>query len=171
MNKERLFLALKGLGLSTALALSGAYLIAPWEGEVRTVYVDPVGIKTVCYGHTGGYVKEGKQYTGEDCIKILAEDIASHNREMRKYIQVPLTIYQEAALTSFCFNIGVNACRKSTAFKLLNRFDYSGACAQLKRWVFAGKKALPGLISRRGDEYQVCMGQMKGLPLEVISVR
>ncbi len=171
MNKQQLFLALKGLGLSTALALSGAYLVAPWEGEVKTVYVDPVGIKTVCYGHTGGYVKAGKTYTGDECIKILAEDLYKHNQEMRKYIHVPMTIYQEAALTSFCFNIGVQACRNSTAFKLLNSFDYSGACAQLKRWVFGGGKVLPGLISRRGDEYLMCMGQMHSLPKEVSNVR
>lgn len=167
MNKAQVFIALRGFGLSAALALSGAYLVAPWEGEVRAVYVDPVGIKTVCYGHTGGYVKSGKTYTGEECLKILAEDLYSHNQEMRKHIRVPLTIYQEAALTSFCFNIGVNACRKSTAFKLLNSFDYSGACAQLKRWVYGGGALLPGLIKRRSDEYLMCMGQMTGLPGEV----
>jgi lysozyme len=165
MNKSQVFARLLALGIGSALALSGAYLVAPWEGEVRTVYVDPVGIKTVCYGHTGGYVKEGKTYTGDECLKILADDLVSHNREMRKHIRVPITIHQEAALTSFCFNVGINACRKSTAFKLLNQFDYAGACAQLKRWVFAGGKVFNGLVNRRGDEYAMCMGTMKGLPL------
>jgi lysozyme len=172
LNKAQLFARLLALGIGSSLALSGAYLVGPWEGEVRTTYIDPVGIKTVCYGHTGGYVKAGKTYTGNECVEILARDLVEHNREMQKYIRVPINMYQNAAFTSFCFNVGVNACRNSTAFKLLNQFNYAGACAQIKRWIFAGGKVFAGLVNRRGDEYSMCMGTMKGLPLspEVLNV-
>lgn len=172
MNKTQLFARLLAVGIGSSLALSGAHLVGSWEGEVRAVYVDPVGIKTVCYGHTGKYIKDGKAYTHEECVQILAHDLVEHNREMHKYIRVPINLYQDAAFTSFCFNVGVKACRNSTAFKLLNQFDYTGACAQLKRWVFAGGKVFTGLVNRRGDEYAMCMGTMKGLPLssEVLSV-
>lgn len=172
MSKAQLFARLLALGIGTSLALSGAYLVKQWEGESRTVYIDPIGIKTVCIGHTGGYLKEGKLYTGDECIKILAHDLVEHNREMLKHIRVPINTYQNAAFASFCFNVGVAKCRNSTAFKLLNQSDYAGACAQLKRWVFAGGKKFTGLVNRRGDEYAMCMGRMKGLPLsaEVLSV-
>ena len=36
--------------------------------------------------------------------------------------------------------------------------DYSGACAQILRWTYAGGKVEPGLLARRKTEYRQCMG-------------
>ena len=150
---------LLALGLGLATALSGGYLVAPSEGEVDSPYLDPVGIKTVCYGHTGNDI-EDRKYSPEECLKVLAADLDSHNRKMLGYIRAPITIQQNAAFLSFCFNVGVAKCSASTAFKKLNAMDYTGACAELKRWVYAGGRKLPGLVTRRANEYAMCMGQM-----------
>lgn len=40
---------LAAYGLGGAIALSGAFLVAPFEGKENKVYVDPVGILTSCY--------------------------------------------------------------------------------------------------------------------------
>ena len=44
---------LSAAGVSTGVVLAMLYLIAPHEGKINTVYLDPVGIPTVCYGQTG----------------------------------------------------------------------------------------------------------------------
>lgn len=158
-SKNSLTGRLLALGIGLAAAVSGGYLVAPSEGEINSPYLDPVGIKTVCMGHTGRDI-ENREYSHDECVQILAEDLDRHNRQMLGYIRVPITVQQNAALLSFCFNVGVSACSRSTAFKKLNAMDYSGACAELKRWVYAGGRKMPGLITRRANEYAMCMGQM-----------
>ena len=159
MNKAQITSRLLAAGAVLAAAIGGGYLVAPSEGLVNTPYLDPVGIQTVCYGHTGRDI-ENRPYSNDECLSMLAEDLDAHNRQMLGYIRAPITIQQNAAFLSFCFNVGVSKCSRSTAFKKLNAMDYSGACAELKRWVYAGGRRLPGLVTRRANEYAMCTGQM-----------
>jgi len=151
---------LSALGLSSALVIAGAGTVSYYEGKENKVYIDPVGILTSCYGHTGPELKTGQKFTDEECIDQLAEDLLSHDQGMMKAIKVPLTDYQHAAFLSFCFNVGIKACTSSTAFKLLNEGRYAEACGQLLRWNKAGGKVLQGLVKRRESEYKVCTGQI-----------
>lgn len=159
MNK--LIKQLLGIGLALPLAISGGYLVGPFESKVNKVYVDPVQILTSCYGHTGPKLKLGQKFTDEQCLEQLAEDLVEHDKGMMKAIVVPLNDYQHAAFLSFCFNIGVRKCTSSTAFKLLNKKDYVGACNELLKWKFAGGKILKGLIKRRQAERAMCLGEIK----------
>ncbi len=150
---------LSALGLSSALVIAGAGTVSYYEGKENKVYIDPVGILTSCYGHTGKELKLNQKFTDEQCIDQLAVDLLSHNKGMMKAIKVPLTDYQHAAFLSFCFNVGVKACTSSTAFKLLNEGRYKEACMQLLRWNKAGGNVLEGLNKRRKSEVQVCLGE------------
>lgn len=146
-------------GLGGAIALSGS-LVAYYEGKENKVYVDPVGILTSCFGHTGQELKLGQKFTDDQCLEQLAEDLVEHDKGMLKAIQVPLTDYQHAAFLSFCYNVGVKACTSSTAFKLLNKKEYKKACDQLLRWNKANGKVLRGLTKRREAERKLCLGEI-----------
>lgn len=149
---------LLALGLSSAVVLSGTYLIVPFEGKVNKVYVDPVGILTSCHGHTGPELKLGQKFTDEQCLDQLAEDLVEHDKKMLKLINVDMTDHQHAAFLSFTYNVGVNSFKNSTLRKKLNNGDYTGACNELTKWVYAGKEVLPGLVRRREAEKKVCLG-------------
>ena len=149
---------LLGVGLSMSVALSGAFLVTPNEGKVNHTYLDPVNIITSCYGHTGPELKLGQNFSDLDCLNQLASDLGDTEKQVHSVIKVPLTYYQEAALISFTYNVGVTNLRKSTLAKEFNSKQYDKGCKELLKWVYAGKKKLAGLEKRREAEYKMCIG-------------
>lgn len=147
---------LAAMGLASSMVLAGS-LVAPWEGLSLTAYKDVVGVWTQCYGDTHN-VDRTRAKTDAECTQSLAKELVKHNEEMKRYVLVPLTDYQEAAFTSLVYNIGVGNWRNSTALKLLNKGLYKEACMQLPRWNKAGGKEYRGLTNRRKDEMEVCLG-------------
>jgi len=147
----------KSGGAAAAIALA-AGLVAYYEGYVPHGYSDPVGIPTVCYGHTGPEVKLSNRYTMQECKALLSGDLAKANAIVRNCIHVPMTVGQEAAFTSGTFNAGARLVCGSTLQRLANAGDMTGACAQLSRWVYARGVKLNGLVKRRAAEKAMCMG-------------
>jgi lysozyme len=45
---------LKAIGAITGALALGTSLVAGFEGLRTRAYLDPVGIPTICYGHTNG---------------------------------------------------------------------------------------------------------------------
>lgn len=160
-TKSTLTKKLLAYGFTAAVALSGGYLIAPNEGKVNSTYIDPVGIATSCYGHTGPEVKLGQKFTDEQCLDQLAKDLSAHDKQMMNLVRVPLTDYQHAAFLSFTYNVGVGNFKSSTMLRKLNSKDYEGACEELSKWVYAKKQKLNGLVTRRQQEKAVCMGEVE----------
>lgn len=163
MPKNKMLALLAALGLSIGGIFAGSLIVPPNEGLVTHGYVDPVGVVTSCYGHTGPDVEVGKKYTNEQCVQQLADDIQTADKAVRSAIHVPLTWYQEAALISFTYNVGANNLRHSTMVKLFNEGKYTEGCKQMLRWVYAGGKKLPGLLKRRQQETEVCLGNVKSV--------
>ena len=145
--------------LGASLLAAAAAFIAPHEGLRQEAYYDPVGILTVCYGHTGPDVKKGVRYSEEQCQRILKNDIQRH-AEALDCIKTPLTEHQKVAFVSFAFNIGTTKFCKSTLVKKANAGDMKGACKELDKWVYGKKNGkmvkLPGLVKRRAQERRVC---------------
>lgn len=160
-TKSSLTKKLLAYGFTAAVAMSGGYLIAPSEGKVNQVYLDPVNIKTSCYGHTGPELKLGQKFTDEQCLDQLAKDLSSHDKQMMNLVRVPLTDYQHAAFLSFAYNAGVGNFKSSTMLRKLNSKDYEGACEELSRWIYAKKQKLNGLVTRRQQEKDMCLGKTK----------
>lgn len=146
------------LGASFVIAVSATFLVAPFEGKENKAYLDLVGIPTICFGEIKG-VKLGDYKTDAQCEESLAKELTSYNKEMKKYVTVPLPENMEVAYTSFVWNVGLGAWKNSTLLKKLNSKDYPGACQQLLRWDKAGGKTVKGLTNRRQAEYKVCMGK------------
>ena len=175
------------LGLSSTLAISGAYLIAPFEGGKKDkqgnniAYIDMVGVPTICQGITTG-VKLGDKKSDAECEQLLAKELSKYNTQMKKNVRVPLSPHEEIAYTSFVWNVGVGAWNNSTLLKKLNANDRIGACNEILKWnkgtfsrqaslqqVKNGEICTPkpngtfsctikGLTNRRKVEHQVCLG-------------
>lgn len=146
-----------GLGASALLALAG--FVAYHEGYVPQTYADPVGIPTVCFGHTGPDVQMGQTKTRAECEALLQDDLGRAYAGVRRCITAPMQDHQAAALTSFTFNVGATALCKSTLARYANAGDWARACAELDRWVYAKGRKLPGLVKRRAEERAMCEGR------------
>lgn len=187
------------LGLSSTLAISGAYLVAPLEGSKKDkqgnsiTYIDMVGVPTICSGITSG-VKLGDKKTDAECEQLLAKELSKYNTQMKKNVRVPLSPYEEIAYTSFVWNVGIGAWDNSTLLKKLNANDRVGACNEILKWnkgTFSRKAALQqsksgeicthkpngtfsctikGLTNRRKAEHQVCLGNSSEINNTIRSV-
>lgn len=145
--------ALKTRVAAVALGLSvaGAGAIVAHEGMRKVAYVDPVGVVTVCAGHTAT-AKLGQVKTDAECLALLQQDVKHAEGAVKRLVSVPLTQEQFDALVSFVFNVGETSFARSTLLKKVNAFDCYGAGKEFSRWTHAGGRELPGLVVRRTSE-------------------
>ncbi|AQU84931.1 MULTISPECIES: lysozyme [unclassified Halomonas] len=149
---------------ATAGALSIATaVVSYYEGYRPTAYRDPVGIATICYGHTAT-ARMGQTHSQERCTELLQADLGHAFSAVDRRAQVELPPPTRAALASFVYNVGEGAFARSTLLRKLNAGDLRGACNELSRWVYAGGKQLNGLIKRRATERELCLAGIKEEP-------
>jgi lysozyme len=149
-------IALVGAGCCSLLIT----FVPKFEGEVRHGYRDPIGIITACDGHTAT-AELGRTYTHEECESLLQTDLLEHAEGVEQCVNIgELTTGQRAAVISFAFNVGVQKFCDSTFARKLNHHD-STACAELSKWIYAGGRQLPGLVSRRATERAICEGKVQ----------
>ncbi len=140
--------------LTAALGVAGA-VVAYYEGKENRAYRDPVGIVTICYGHTTT-ARLGQTHTDEECDRLLQADLGKAFEAVDRYVRVPLPVERRAALASFVYNVGEGAFKNSTLLRKLNQGDIAGACKELDRWIYAKGQVLPGLVKRRSTERELC---------------
>lgn len=134
-------------------------LVATWEGFEPKVYLDPVGIPTVCYGHVlHNNLPVGTEFSTEACHNILHSDLIVASNAVDALVKVRISDNEKAAYTSFVFNVGIGSFKSSTLLRKLNEGDHIGACHELPRWVYAKGKKLKGLVNRRQAEMEMCLG-------------
>lgn len=138
----------------------GVDFIARFEGFRSALYNDPAGHCTIGYGHL---VHRGRCNGSEPAelragisrrraAQLLRADAAAAVAAVRDNVAVALTQEQFDALVSFTFNVGAGAFRRSTLLERLNAGALEAVPAQLGRWVTAGGRRLPGLVTRRAAE-------------------
>lgn len=137
---------------SLAMAVS---VVGYFEGRELVGYLDPVGIPTVCYGHTATAVL-GQTRTAAECEELLQHDLGWSLAAVDKHLPdaPPST---RAALGSFVYNVGVGSFESSTLLRKAKAGDMAGACNELPRWVYAGGRKLNGLVRRREAERELCL--------------
>lgn len=143
------------LAATLVLSTAGAVGIATHEGTVPTVYLDPVGIPTVCTGHTGSDTTKadvGKRLSPAACEALLKADTKVAQSAVGRLVTEPVTQEQYDALVSFTFNVGGSNLASSTLLRKLNAGDCHGAAAEFPRWNKAKGRVLAGLTTRRNDE-------------------
>lgn len=137
---------------SLAMAVS---VVGYFEGRELIGYVDPVGIPTVCYGHTAS-AKVGQARSAAECEALLQQDLGKALTAVDH--QLPdLPPATRAALGSFVYNVGAGAFQSSTLLRKAKAGDMIGACNELPRWVYAGGRVLNGLVRRREAEQELCL--------------
>lgn len=145
---------LAAASITAAIAVATP-VVMYFEGNEPSAYLDPIGIPTVCYGHTKT-AKLGQKKTDAECQALLESDLQVALSEVDRLVKVELPAERRAALVSFVYNVGSAKLASSTLLKKLNSGDTRGACAELSRWVNAGGKPLPGLVTRRAEERRLC---------------
>lgn len=148
----------KALVVAAAMALA-----APLEGTRRLAYYDPVGILTVCEGHTGSDIVKGKLYSVEECKEFFTADMTKAVDHVDRCAP-GLPDGPRIAFSDAVFNLGPKVIcdtTKSTLARKLKAGDVEGACNQLPRWDKATKFGvlitLPGLTKRRALEREICL--------------
>ena len=147
---------------------AGLQILRELEGCESNVYEDVAGLPTIGVGHlltrselTSGKLwldatatwldyREGLSLDDIDCL--LRDDLGPAEVAVSTAVIVPLTQSQFDSLVSFVFNVGSSAFRQSTLLKRLNMGDYADVPTQLRRWIYAGGRRVPGLVNRREQE-------------------
>jgi lysozyme len=163
------------------IGAAGLTMLQSHEGLRTSTYMDPVGIPTICYGHTGPEVRMGMKLTVDQCNQVLLYDIRKHQVPiMQGHPQncirnAPLTPNQRDAVTIFTFNVGNTAFCSSTMAKRLAARDYIGASDQFARWnkgrVNGRMIVLRGLTRRRADERALFLSLSRPEPQGTLSGR
>ena len=143
-----------------AVAAIAAVIATSAEGLRQSAYSDPVGILTVCYGHTGADIEKGKRYAFDECKEMLAEDMLAAVEEVERcHPNLPPNVH--AAFSDAVFNIGSKVACDSTASRYLESGQIEAACRELPKWdkarVAGVLVTLPGLTKRRQREMQLCL--------------
>ena len=154
--------AVVALGLSAG----GVAFLQTEEGHSNRVYLDSVGLPTVCTGHMDRSMKVGAWYSDKECAELLRRDTGSVHAMLVRNIKVPLYQWEYDALMSFCINVGNTACATSTLFKKINRGDYAGAGSEFGRWTRAAGRDCRvranqcyGIVLRREKERALWQGE------------
>jgi lysozyme len=123
------------------------------EGCELTAYKCSAGVWTIGYGHIEG-VKEGMKITQEQAEEYFKSDIMDYLLPVQKEVGNICNANQIAALTSFAFNLGNAALKNSTLLKVIkkNPKEFIGIRSEFLKWIYAKKKPLKGLKTRRGKE-------------------
>ena len=130
-------------------------LIKYYEGFSSNVYLCPAGFKTIGFGHKLPKHSNITHISKENAEELLKKDIELVNMHLVRLLKVPISFFQEAALLSFIYNLGIAAFQRSSLRQKLNREDYFAAADEFPKWVYCNKKKLRGLLQRRLAEREL----------------
>lgn len=133
----------------------GRNLIQRFEGFRSEAYLCPAGVWTIGYGHTAG-VKPGDTCTPDEADEFLKQDLRTAENTVNAQ-NLDLNQCQFDALVSFVYNVGSGNFTSSTLLKKLKK-DTSATRdleAEWKKWKYANKVELKGLVRRRAAEWSL----------------
>ena len=126
-------------------------LIKRFEGKRLKAYLCPAGVWTVGWGSTGKDVTKDTIWTNEQAEKRMSADTDLYLLAA-KNLCPKIQDETHGAIADFTYNLGATRLAGSTLRRRLNAGDYEAAIRELKKWVWAGGKKLPGLVLRREAE-------------------
>lgn len=138
-------------------------LIGNAEGCRQDPYRCPSGLVTNGIGNTHGV--PNSPVSLEQIAKDWVKNIQSSEQCLTASApDAGLRQGQVDAFTSFIFNTGCTRFRfngdgsETRIYRKIKTGRYDSACRELNHWVYGGGKKLPGLISRRQKETEMCLG-------------
>lgn len=153
---------------------TGRELIASFEREELTGYLDAVHVPTIGYGHTemaGGLINYadgtttskvivGAAITSDEADRLLSEDLRKFEAPVARALERKPTQDQFDAMVSLAFNIGSGGFEKSSVVRRFNAGDDIGAADAFLMWNKAKGKVLAGLTRRRNAERALFLGDV-----------
>ena len=138
----------------------GIELIKKFEGYSEVAYLCPSGILTIAWGHTSN-VHEGQTCTRDQAEEWLREDLKTAENAVNTLEPArPLRQCEFDALVSFVYNLGQGNFRDSTLrMKVLANPDNPTIRDEFRKWIYAGGRILPGLVTRREAEADLYFGE------------
>jgi len=132
---------------------NGIELIKKFEGCQLKVYLDPVGVPTVGYGHTAGITASmvGLPISQSQADAYLAEDLIKYENAVN-VTGLKLSQNQFDALVSFTYNCGAGNLKK-----LVMGRDYQQIADAMLTYNKAKGQVLNGLTKRRQAERELFM--------------
>ena len=133
------------------ISQKGLQLIMNFESCRLQAYQDSAGNWTIGYGHKGG-VKPGQTITQAQAVQYLRSDVGKVENaiNLKRY---DLTQNQFDALVSFFYNLGTTAIKKYGFHDLIKADSWNDEITnKMERYVYAGGRVAPGLITRREAE-------------------
>ncbi len=119
-----------------------------FEGCRLQAYQDAAKVWTIGYGRTKG-VKKNDKITQEKAEEYLREDVEEVEGQILA-LNLNLTQPQFDALTSFVYNVGIGAFKKSTLLRFIREGrSENDIKKQFYSWVYSNGRTLPGLVKRR----------------------
>ena len=123
------------------------------ESYVRVPAPDPVGVITWGYGHARrAHEVPPPEISEADACALLAADMGIAAGAVRRHVTTELDQVQFDALCDWAFNLGEGNLSSSTMLQRVNERDWEAAATECERWVHAGGRVLPGLVTRRAWE-------------------
>lgn len=134
-------------------------IVKEFEGCVLHAYPDPgTGGDpwTIGYGHTGPEVRPGLVWTQQQAEQTLARELPVYRSQMLEVLPMASRWNgnQQAAMTSFVYNLGAGALQGSTMRRRLMAGEDPATVVpqEFPKWVNGGGGPLPGLVRRRAAE-------------------
>lgn len=122
--------------------------IKEFESCRLVAYQDDAGVWTIGYGSTIN-VRRGMKITQQEAERRLEFDLETAAIGVRG-LKLNLSQGQFDALVDFTYNLGIGKLKSSTLLKKIKAGAPTGQIqAEFRKWVYAGKKKLAGLVKRR----------------------
>lgn len=146
--------------LSGAVLASALALATHFEGTSNKAYLDPVGIATICQGHTAG-VRLGQTATDAQCAVWLEEELQGAALAVDRLTTAPVAGLTLVALADFTYNLGSGTYKRSSVRTYMNAGQPCKAAERLLLYNQAGGRVLPGLTRRRMAEVSLIKREHK----------
>ena len=133
-------------------------IIKKYETLKLEVYLDPVGLPTIGWGHLiTGDEDFPRKITRLEADALLDDDVLTAEDDVNRLVDVELNQKQYDALVSFVFNIGGSSLAESrNTLRIINSGDYKNVPAAMRTWCKGRKNGklikLAGLVRRRAEE-------------------
>lgn len=135
----------------------GIPIIRKYEGLKLNAYICPAGVPSIGWGSTfyenGSKVQMGDKITIDRADRLLFDIVQKFEISVRGLVKSSLNENQIGALTSFAFNVGVGALKKSILLKKVNKNPNDTTIRnEFMRWILVNGKKSNGLVARREAE-------------------
>ena len=126
-------------------------------------YIDKVGKGkplTVCNGLTNAVVSidASHYYTPAECYELESIVYIKTEADAIRYTRTwhAANEFQQASIIDFVHNVGIGNYATSTMRRKFEAGDFVGGCRENPRWNKSAGVVLPGLVTRRASNTEIC---------------